>query len=115
MTYKEHRKDLSTLCLSLQSEKELFTVKQILKANLLLSIWYTNNSVNLEDFKTFDEWTAEGYQIKAGEKAFRFWGDPILQEVRHPRHPEKIIKIKDFFPIVFKFSKTQVVKFSKLN
>lgn len=110
MTYQQHRKDLSELCLSLHRVDNLFDVKAIEKANMLLEIFYYNNKYSSKNIKTLEEWNAEGYIVKAGEKAKSFWGTPVLQEVRHPRNPERIIKMQDFFPIVFKFNISQVTK-----
>lgn len=110
MTYKEHRRDLSTLCLELQTTNNLFTVNEIERANQLLEIYYYNNKFSSNNIKTIEQWNALGYIVNAGEKAKLFWGEPILQEVRHPKNPERIIKVQDFFPVVFKFNISQVTK-----
>jgi hypothetical protein len=110
MTYKQHRSNLSALCLQLQTTDNLFTVKEIERANLLLEIYYYNNKFSSKDIRTIEQWNALGYIVNAGEKAKLFWGEPILQEVRHPKKPERIVKVQDFFPVVFKFNISQVTK-----
>ena len=49
--------------------------------------------------ETFEKWNADGFFVKKGEKAFMFWGCPVLQDDG-----------KMFFPIKYLFSENQVVQ-----
>ena len=50
-----------------------------------------------KEFKRFDEWKANGYTVKKGEKAFVIWGQRVEDE-------------KSYFPIRFLFSDLQVLE-----
>jgi beta-xylosidase len=59
-------------------------------------------------FKTFNQWKAEGFFVKKGEKAFVVWGRPTEEQEPEenketsPEHEGK------FFPLAFLFSNAQV-------
>ncbi len=57
------------------------TVEAAIKAedmsiNDVLLMMYRED-VGAGEFKTFKDWKAEGYKVKAKEKAFRVWGQPL--------------------------------------
>ena len=57
------------------------TVEEAIKAedmsiNDVLLMMYRED-VGAGEFKTFKDWKAEGYKVKAKEKAFRIWGQPL--------------------------------------
>ena len=57
------------------------TVEAAIKAedmsiNDVLLMMYRED-VGAGEFKTFKDWKAEGYKVKAKEKAFRIWGQPL--------------------------------------
>lgn len=47
-----------------------------MSVNDVLLMMY-REKVGAGDFKTFRDWKAEGFKVRAGEKAFRIWGQPL--------------------------------------
>lgn len=67
------------------------------------------------NFKTFNQWKADGYSIKKGSKAFIVWGKPKRvqdseQATAKGQEPQTDDEGRDFFPIAFLFSNAQVEK-----
>lgn len=67
-----------------------------------------------QEFNTFNQWKAQGYSVKKGEKAFMVWGKKrqgkeatAEQEAQHQAQ-ESEEKTFEFFPICFLFSNAQV-------
>ena len=53
-----------------------------------------------QTFKSFDEWKAEGFKVKKGEKAFCIWGKPTSVTNENETY--------EYFPISYIFSNAQV-------
>ena len=67
------------------------------------------------EFKTFNQWKADGYSIKKGAKAFLVWGKPKRVQDNEQAEakgkdapPADEEKKPDFFPLAFLFSNAQV-------
>lgn len=65
-----------------------------------------------KEFKSYNQWHEDGYQVRKGEKAFALWGRPKEHEAENDS-PEKSEGASDehmskFFPIAFVFSNKQV-------
>lgn len=80
-----------------------------LRINDVLAMWY-KESTGATDFKTFNQWKEEGYNVKKGEKAFVLWSKKrqatAAQEENKNEDPESY----EFFPIAYLFSDLQVEK-----
>ena len=70
------------------------------------------NDEKHHEFKSYEEWKKEGYQVRKGEKAFLLWGKP-------KEHPSQQSKENDtpgkeehstYFPVIRVFSDAQVVQ-----
>jgi hypothetical protein len=107
MTIQEHRQELKSLSKQLKNSVS-FPNQEQASINEELKNWYSDNSD--VQFLTLEDWNAQGYYVKKGSKAFPFWGKPTLKVFRNPKDPSKILEIKDFYPIVLKFSSEQVEK-----
>jgi len=68
-----------------------------------------------QQFKTFNQWKADGFFVKKGEKAFLVWGRPTkeqkAEEGKEPSAEDEGI----FYPLAFLFSNAQVQKGEKKN
>lgn len=51
-----------------------------------------------QEMDTFEGWKAKGAQVRRGEHAYLFWGAPVTNENGNT-----------FFPVVFKFTREQVI------
>lgn len=60
------------------------------------------------EFKTFKQWSKEGFSVKKGEKAFLVWGRPKEAQEQEAGKPEPNEDERTFFPIAFVFSNAQV-------
>lgn len=67
----------------------------------LISMYKNHRDI---EFKTFDQWKADGYSVKQGEKAVYIWGKQLTKTITEDGQ-EKEIK---FFPMVALFSDSQV-------
>ena len=64
-----------------------------------------------QEFKTFNQWKAEGFFVKKGMKAFLVWGRPKgSPEQEKTKTTEENEEDSKFFPIAFIFSNAQVEK-----
>lgn len=61
-------------------------------------------------FKTFNQWKAEGYFVKKGMKAFLVWGRPKKDQPEQEQPTTETEEEGKFFPIAFIFSDAQVEK-----
>ncbi len=65
-------------------------------------------------YRTYKEWTKEGYQVKKGSKAFLFWARPLPNLKREKAEQEgKEPETEDeynYFPLCYLFSNKQVEK-----
>lgn len=69
---------------------------------------YIYNTGDATDFKTFQEWGAEGYGVRRGAKAFVAWDKPQTQRDRDG-------KSFKYFPVKYLFSDLQVYKMKDNN
>jgi hypothetical protein len=114
MNFLDRRKDLKRLsneALKLRTEKI-----ESAKSEDLKTFWRTRSinyilihqiyNLNGEgEFKTFEEWTKEGYTIIKGSSAFVIWGQPV--EV-----VKKFEKIR-YCPLKYLFSDKQVYRYQE--
>ena len=65
-----------------------------------------------QDFKSYNQWHEDGYQVRKGERAFALWGRPKEHETENdsPEKPQGASEehMSKFFPIAFVFSNKQV-------
>lgn len=59
-------------------------------------------------FKTFNQWKADGFFVKKGEKAFVVWGRPTKEQETEKSKEETTEQEGKFFPLAFLFSNAQV-------
>jgi hypothetical protein len=109
-TIKEKREELKALS---NAVKPLVKMGQFDTVNeAVLQIYYQRNGHDV--FKTFQQWKAEGFNVKKGEHAFYIWGRPSEKQ-KQEQQPEET-PAEDgtgFFPLCFLFSNKQVIKAEK--
>lgn len=103
--YKEKRKELiarSQLIRAMVKEGAYDTVNEGLRE------LYSDETPEIEEFNTFNQWKEQGYTIKKGSKAFLFWGQPrkVKQTSEDSDEPEEY----KYWPICYLFANTQVFK-----
>lgn len=69
---------------------------------------------NNTEFKSYQEWLKEGYQVRKGEKAFLLWGKPKEIEKTEGKEEQESKSEKEegytYFPVAYVFSNAQVDK-----
>ena len=67
---------------------------------------YTEQNPEIQEFKTFWQWKADGATVRKGEKAFLIWGQPrqVSQVPEGSTEPEEF----KYWPICYLFANTQV-------
>lgn len=93
---REKLKELSKQVKPLVDDETYATVN----AAIIDRIYRTENH---QTFKSFNEWLAEGFKVKKGEKAFVIWGKPLKAQKNSPEEVRY-----DFFPLSYIFSNAQV-------
>lgn len=96
----ERRKELKKNSLAAKALRECEQIDGSINYVLLNYIYQTGDA---NEFKTFQEWKQEGFQVKKGEKAFVVWGKP--QDLKK-EEGEKVV----FYPVSYLFSDKQVYK-----
>lgn len=104
---REHLKALS------QSVKKLVDEGMFPTINEAIIATYYRNEANTE-FKGYQHWQKEGFQVQKGEKAYLLWGKPSKE--KHEKEPEENKQSKEnekdeytFFPVAHVFSNAQVL------
>lgn len=69
------------------------------------------------ELKTFEQWKAQGYFVRKGEKALLLWGKPTasktaIQEATQQGKSEEDADT-DFYPLAYLFSKQQVTRYTQ--
>ena len=69
------------------------------------------------ELKTFEQWKAQGYFVRKGEKALLLWGKPsasknAIQEATEQGKSEEDADT-DFYPLAYLFSKQQVTRYTQ--
>jgi hypothetical protein len=69
------------------------------------------------ELKTFEQWKAQGYFVRKGEKALLLWGKPTasktaIQEATQQGKSEEDADT-DFYPLAYLFSKQQVTHYTQ--
>lgn len=69
------------------------------------------------ELKTFEQWKAQGYFVRKGEKALLLWGKPkasknAIQEATEQGKSEEDADT-DFYPLAYLFSKQQVTHYTQ--
>lgn len=61
-------------------------------------------------FKSYQQWRKEGYQVQKGEKAFLLWARPkeIQRPIEDGKTAEELDELMKFFPLAYLFSNAQV-------
>lgn len=72
---------------------------------------YMDSDPEIDEFRTFGQWKADGYMVKKGAKAFLIWGQPrtASQVPEGATEPEEY----NYWPICYLFANTQVIKPSR--
>ncbi len=99
---REKLKQLSNQVKHLVQEGKFSTMNEA-----ILATFYQNE--HNTEFRSFLNWSQNGYQIKKGEKAFLLWGKPKEHHVVNKDDPEKEDTDYSFYPIAKVFSNNQVV------
>jgi hypothetical protein len=102
--YFENRRILieaSKAIRKLIEEGEFETVNEGLK------FLYEEENPKIKEFKTFQQWKADGAIVRKGEKAFLIWGQPrkVEQVPEGSQEPEEY----KYWPICYLFANTQVI------
>ena len=69
------------------------------------------------ELKPFEQWKAQGYFVRKGEKALLLWGKPTasktaIQEATEQGKSEEDADT-DFYPLAYLFSKQQVTRYTQ--
>ena len=113
---QKKREWLRNLSNQLSVEREIAKMMEIdvpTINELLIDYYKQNNGVT--ELHTYDDWKKQGYQVKAGEKAFLIWGSKVQIkpdeniETQTQNQDEQTQKeLKSYFPLCYLFDITQV-------
>lgn len=105
---KERRQQLSELSRTLKTAAAL-TGEDDIPVNELLKRHYDKQEGRTLELNTYEQWKAEGLQVKKGAVSFMIWGKP-LKEQRTETEEEKDgarEPLDDYFPICHLFDRSQ--------
>lgn len=108
--YLQNRKSLIELS---KGARLLVQLEEYSTVNEALIDLYKKENTEINEFKTFWQWKAEGYTIKKGVKSFLVWGQP-RQITQVPEDTEEPGEFK-YWPLCYLFANTQVIKPEKLK
>ncbi len=101
----------------LNNRKTLIAISQALRllvkegaiesVNEGLKDLYIEKNPAIEEFKTFQQWKAEGATVRKGEKAYLIWGQPRRGE-QVPEGSNEPEEYK-YWPMCYLFANTQVI------
>mgnify|MGYP003527946290 FL=1 len=63
-----------------------------------------------QEFKTYNQWKNEGFNVRKGEKAFNIWAKPLEAQKPEENATPEDESSRKFFPLCFLFSNAQVTK-----
>jgi hypothetical protein len=104
---KERRQQLSELSKALKAAAAL--TGEVLPVNELLKKHYDEQEGRTLELNTYEQWKAEGLQVKKGSVSFMIWGKP-LKEQRTDKEEEKDGEsdpMDDYFPVCHLFDRSQ--------
>lgn len=107
---KERRQQLSELSKVLKAAAAL--TGEVLPVNELLKKHYDEQEGRTLELNTYEQWKAEGLQVKKGAVSFMIWGKP-LKEQRTDKDEEKDGErdpMDDYFPVCHLFDRSQCFK-----
>lgn len=102
---RERRQELKELSKHLQIQALEHGLKT--STNFLLRQWYAADGHT--ELKTFEQWKAEGYSVRKGEKALLLWGKPKAKQTED----ETEENITEFYPLAFMFSLQQITQYAQ--
>ncbi len=103
LNIKEKRAHLLELSSKVRPLVEAGEFKNVNEA-ILLKV-YTHDGNN--EFKTYDQWKRDGFQVNKGAQAFYIWGKPLSKQ-QEEQGIEANPEGRQFFPLCFLFSNKQV-------
>lgn len=104
---KERRQQLSELSKALKAAAAI--TGENLPVNELLKKHYDKQEGRTLELNTYEQWKAEGLQVKKGAVSFMIWGKP-LKEQRNETETEKDGEpdpMDDYFPVCHLFDRSQ--------
>ncbi len=104
---KERRQQLSELSKALKAAAAI--TGENLPVNELLKKYYDKQEGRTLELNTYEQWKAEGLQVKKGAVSFMIWGKP-LKEQRTETETEKDGEpdpMDDYFPVCHLFDRSQ--------
>ena len=104
---RERRQQLSELSRTLKAAAAL--TGESLTINELLKRHYEEQEGHALELNTYEQWKAEGLQVKKGAVSFMIWGKPLKEqrtetEDKKEGEPEPM---DDFFPVCHLFDRSQ--------
>lgn len=106
---KERRQQLSQLSRQLKAANAL--TGENLTINELLKRFYDQQEGRTLELNTYEQWKAEGLQVKKGAVSFMIWGKPLKNQ--DPGNEEETPKdgetdpMGDYFPVCHLFDRSQ--------
>lgn len=104
---KERRQQLSELSRTLKTAAAL--TGENLPVNELLKRYYDKQEGRTLELNTYEQWKAEGLQVKKGAVSFMIWGKPLKNQ--QPDNEEakdgEPDPLDDFFPVCHLFDRSQ--------
>lgn len=104
---KERRQQLSELSRTLKAAATI--TGEDLPVNELLKRYYDKQEGRTLELNTYEQWKAEGLQVKKGAVSFMIWGKP-LKEQRTDNEEKKEgdpDPMEDYFPVCHLFDRSQ--------
>lgn len=107
---RERRQQLSELSRSLKTAAAMMGEEATI--NELLKRYYEQQEGHALELNTYEQWKAEGLQVKKGAVSFMIWGKPLKeQRTEADEHKEgEPEPMDDYFPICHLFDRSQCFK-----
>lgn len=106
---RERRQQLSQLSRQLKAANAI--TGENLTINELLKRFYDQQEGRTLELNTYEQWKAEGLQVKKGAVSFMIWGKPLKNQ--NPDNEEETPKdgeidpMGDYFPVCHLFDRSQ--------
>lgn len=104
---KERRQQLSELSRTLKTAAAL--TGEDLPVNELLKRYYDKQEGRTLELNTYEQWKAEGLQVKKGAVSFMIWGKPLKEQRTETEEAKdgEAEPMDDFFPVCHLFDRSQ--------
>lgn len=104
---RERRQQLSELSRTLKAAAAI--TGEELPVNELLKRYYDKQEGRTLELNTYDQWKAEGLQVKKGAVSFMIWGKPLKEQRPEAEEAKdgELDPMEDFFPVCHLFDRSQ--------